>query len=605
MTHCVKLRVVAVFACASFASTPARAAAPGDAPVIDGRDLERALERARKQFPDAPAVVLHQERTHRCAVADRSLRCTREEARAVIVRRGGAPRFADLTTALVGADTLVSAQGVTVLANGTRVPLDAARIGEVNGGADARTGRAVRTLVVPLEGATAGAVVQHRVVVALEEPPLTDLAVLDAREPILSHTVTLDMPRGVDASLRVFNTREAVTREDTAARTVWRWHLDDVPGHVSEVKAPPPAEARPFHVMVVRKLEATGPDGRPFSVPGGYVIERDAMAWYRELLVTRWDALVRDVVAPRRPEDADPVRWAYDLVRDAVVTRGDAPYVLRPLQQVLDAGAGTAAEKAVLLRWLLEREGVTAHVAATRAAARGPWPRDVFSPLLLTDLVVYVPPRGGVGAGLWLDPTRLDCDAGELPRHAMRREALVLEVTRPNPLGPRESRVVAMQPGGAECPPPVTRLVLRGDLRADGSLWGEVEVSGRGAALQRVRRGMRDNGPAWLGRVLPDFLGHHLRDRVTLRAARGEPGDVPGRATGTAGLTMAAFAFAARDRTLLVPLDALAGPLDAVHWPVTRRTPLRLWAGRRSERVVVIELPHGARVHALPPPRRI
>jgi len=218
----------------------------------------------------------------------------------------------------------------------------------------------------------------------------------------------------------------------------------------------------------------------------------------------------------------------------------------------VDAGEGTAADRAALLVSLLRTADVKAEVLLLSSAPIRVGP-DELLPLLNTTLVV-VPKGAPDGSDLYIDPRKGSLWLGSLPEDLLGRDALLLSKT-----GARWVRT----PEG----PPRRAWTLNAAEQADGDFEVTLrgELSGGPAARMRewlVAGKAEDARPAadlaWLGREWADVLTPQFHSPDGIRLIVRARGVVPRN-------------LALPDGKLAAPLLPAAAPAEGfARWPYVR-----------------------------------
>jgi len=178
------------------------------------------------------------------------------------------------------------------------------------------------------------------------------------------------------------------------------------------------------------------------------------------------------------------VNWA----RDVVAFKGfDQLSDVRAMDKVIESGAASAHEKAMLLWKGLETSGVEARLALITRPATRRFDARFPSTLWFNHAIVMVPSQAGLPGPVWLDPSCEHCRVGQLPAWSHGSKALVLTSAWGN--GQREYQAEFIDTTAAPLPPSGVQTTYLAQITDEGAIeiLSSVEESGSFATAALLR----------------------------------------------------------------------------------------------------------------------
>lgn len=321
-------------------------------------------------------------------------------------------------------------------------------------------------------------------------------------------------------------------------------------------------------------------------------IKRRTEQWDTWMREKSYDAVklarqvTRDITAPR--EKADAIRQA---IRERVTLDYRSPYPSRSsADEVLTSGSGTTADIAATAVAMMREAGLKADLVTIRRRPAWPVVGEIPIPDLYDDLMVRFAAESG---DVYFYPAA-DVKAGRLPWMASGVPAVVFD-------------------GKSEAPTEVPDFDARsnsssrtfnGTLDAEGTLSGKSTLTFTGIAAETWRRRLASADEQNRREAVRDFLRNQVPtatlDAMEVENVEGDANSVTVKAEWHAE----GYATPAGKRLLLNP--RLFARISATDWPEKeRRYPIDLQMAFETNDVVLIRLPEGASIGALPKPRKL
>ncbi len=290
-----------------------------------------------------------------------------------------------------------------------------------------------------------------------------------------------------------------VEQNRTATGTEVRVWMEKLPSIVSETWSAPAADRTSRFMLVPTKVAGE----RLFDSWEGTC---DAFDYgYKQILR-------RDRTATRRAREladgataqGDKARVVYRFVRDEIETRPVATVGIAAdsVDEVLDDGRGSPAEKALLLRAMLKAVGIDSDLVWTADRRDGQIDTAVANPWWFDRIVVAIDLEGG---RVFLDPGDRDLGFGRLSPHQEGATALVYDRSKPElitlPVAPfdRNARTAT--------------LALAVDAEGKTTGTGALELTGQHAwEVLGLRTADRPSSEVWTEWIDDRFPGFEVAD---------------------------------------------------------------------------------------------
>lgn len=427
-----------------------------------------------------------------------------------------------------------------------------------------------------------------------KDPRFVPPWVFESEHPTLRSEFAVVLPPGFDVDLRFSRDGDFVDappdRFETLEGVRFSWSIADLPARYQEFEMPRAALLAPRAHVLFRQARRPGQD----TVYPGFATWDEVGRW----LVSRqprWAELTpahRDEAA-RVASDLGPEEGALRLLE--VVARDvrretETPLWRAPLTHpdaVLDAGAGTASSRGLLLVALLRAAGYPAVPALYSARDHDILLPDAATVRSLDGIAAALPrPEGW----LFLDPSTLTVN-GRVPAPQLQGQRVVLV---------RDDRTEVVRVPLSKVEDSSVEVEYTLQLDARGELFGRMEARLTGAEAGELRAQLLDEAPSAYEQVVSKFLASRgavlpatsisLADLRVLRR--------PLLVTGTVGRR---WSFADPPAAVVLPLGQLIGGAGLTPREV-RRSPRRLGVPRRAEVRMTVTLPDEWSVEVVPEP---
>lgn len=548
------------------------------------------------KYPDDAAVVLFRaDRTQ--LLEDGSNAVTRRTRHEVIAVQGeGAFWLAEVKVPFRAVDTLLEFSARLVQPDGSRQEFDARGFLGTKAG---RGERDANASVFRFPNVKVGSVLEYRWVIESENFWNADSQDTLGRYPVKHYEFELTASKPLVLETLASNTTTPISvRTAGNGEHSLQFTLDDLPAMASVDFAPHWTFTEPrwaWRVLGYKDRAVTYDWLREWHD----VVDSQGAKLFTDEKLTEGFAAKVDVSGCA--DVRCKVARALVPVREATHTRGVASRRLEPLAKVWSSGAASTTERALMLKVLLEREGLETWLAyGTDFLSWQPSPTfpnfEQFN-----HLFVYLPAQAGLPAPLVVDAACDTCAVGQLTPRNAGQPLYVFRTTSTLGRSTTEGRWV--RPEAETAPGSLFRLAHRARVGADGTLFDEVALEARGreaeSSLERFERRAHklddDERGAWR-RANPlaalRSAKHEACARLAGRCAWRDEVEFPLQATrdGERWLVHLGFLRASRD-TLF---DAPDREVD-VHFS---------WDAEAVEEVLELTAPEGTALEAVPAPVR-